>query len=93
MYLCSWLKFKYYRAAKLDTLRRFYWDKIMSLNLKSSGLLGDYIKRFQGLAILCREIDTTVQPGYRLVTQMVEQIEDPIFSGPCEIIMNWDKSK
>ena len=33
-----------------------------------------------------------VQPEYRLVTQMVEQIEDPLFSGTCESIKNWDQS-
>ena len=78
--LWSWLKIKFENAAKLDPLQRFYVENIMSLKLKFGGLLGDYIKRFQGLAILWREIDTTVQPGYRLVTQMVEQIENPLFS-------------
>ena len=47
--LWSWLKLKYESAAKLDPLMRFYGEKIRSLNLKSGGLLGDYIKPFQGL--------------------------------------------
>ena len=79
--------------AKLDILRRFYGGEIMSLNLKSSGSIVNYIKRFQGLEILLQEIDTTVQPEYRVVVQMVEHIEDPLFSGPCESNNNWYQSK
>ena len=56
-------------------------------------MIGDYIKRFQGLDILWREIDANVEPEYSLVTQIVEQIEDPLFSGPCESIKNWYKIK
>ena len=60
--LWSWTKVRYESAAKLDPLRRFYGDKIRSLKLKYSGSLGDYIKRFQGLEVLWREINTNVQP-------------------------------
>ena len=89
MDLWSWLKLKYESAAKLDPLMRFYGEKIRSLKLKSGGSIGDFIKRLQELAILWQEIDTTVQPEYRIVTQMVEQIECPLFSGTCKIINNW----
>ena len=67
---------------------RFYGENIRLLKLKSGGSLGDYIERFQSLDILWQEIDTNVELEYRLVTQMVEQIEDPLFSGPCESINN-----
>ena len=30
-----------------------------------------------------------MQKEENLVTQMVSQIEDPLFSGPCESIRNW----
>ena len=60
--LWSWLKFRYESAAKSDPLRRFYGEKIRSLNIKYSGLLGDYIKRLQGLEITWIEINTNVQP-------------------------------
>ena len=93
MDLWYWLKIKYESAAKLDPLRRFYGEKIRSLKLKFGGSLGNYIKRFQGLAILWREIDTNFQPEYSLVTQMVEQIEDPLFSRPCESIKNWTSAR
>ena len=91
--LWLWLKIKYESAAKLDPLRLFYAEKIRSLKLKANGLLHYYIDRFQGLEIMWRAIDTSVQLEYRLVTQMVEQIEDPLFSGPCESIKNWFESK
>ena len=91
--LWSWLKVRYESADKLDPVRRLYGEKIRSLKIKSGGLLGDYIEQFQGLDILWREIDTDVQPEYMLVTQMVEQIEDPLFSGPCESINNCDQTK
>ena len=91
--LWSWIKVKYESAAKLDPLRLFYGQKISLLKLKSGGWIGDYIKKSQGLAILWQEIDTTVQPEYRIVTQMVEQIEDPLFSGPCESINYWYQPK
>ena len=57
------------------------------------GSLHNYIDRFQGLAILWREIDATVHPEHRLVTQMIEQIEDLLYSGPCRSIKNWDNIK
>ena len=93
MDLWSWLKVKYESAAKLDPLMHFYGGKISPLKLKSGGLLVNYFEQLQGLEILWQEIDTTVQPEYRIVTQMVEQIEDPLFSGPYESIKNWDQSK
>ena len=91
--LWSWLKIKYKNAAKLDLLRQYYGQKIRLLKLKSGGLLVYYIKRFQSLTIIWEEIDTNVQPEYRLVTHMVEQIEDPLFSGPYKSINNWDQYK
>ena len=93
VYLWVWLNIKYESAAKLDPLRRYYLEKIRSLKLKTGGLLHNYIDRFQELEILWQDIDTTFPPEYRLVTQMVEQIEDPIFSGPRENINNWSKRK
>ena len=88
-----WMKIKYESAAKLDLLRIFYTDKIRSLKLRSNGSLHDYIDRFQGLAILWRDIDTAVQLEDRIVKQMVEPIEDPLSTGPCESIKNWDYHK
>ena len=90
--LWLWLKIKYDSADKLDPLRLYYAEKVRSINLRSNGSLHDYIGQFQGLAILWRAIDTTVQPEHRLITQMVEYIEDPLFSGPCESIKNFAKS-
>ena len=49
--------------------------------------------RFQGLSILWQEIEPAVQSEDRLVNEMVEQIEDPLFAGPCESIKNWDYLK
>ena len=90
--LWLWLKIKYESTAKLDPLRLFYVEKIRSLKLKSGGSLHDYIDRFQGLEILWQAMNTSVHPGYRIVTQMFEQIEDPLLSGPCGIIKNWVES-
>ena len=88
--LLLWMKIEYESAAKLDLLRIYYSDKIRSLKLRSNGSLHDYIDRFQGLSILWREINTTVQAGDNLVTQMVDQIEYPLFTGTYESIRNWD---
>ena len=87
------LKIKYESEAKIDPLRQFYSDKLRSLKVCVNGSLHDYIDRFQGLAILWREIDPTVQAEEKLVTQLVDHIEDPLFIGPCESIRNWIKSK
>ena len=91
--LWSWIKVRYDSAAKLDTLRRYYGDNIRSIKIKSSGLLVKYIDWFHGLAILCKEIGKTVNPKYRLVTQMVKHIEDPICSSPYKSTNNWDTIK
>ena len=88
--LWSWIKVRYESESKLDPLKSFYGENIRSLKLKAGGLLVNYIDRFQGLAILWQEIDKSVGPEDRLVTQMVKQIEDPLFYGPCESIKNWD---
>ena len=88
-----WMRIKYDSAAKMDPLRIFYAERIISIKLRSNGSLHDYIDRLQGLEILWREIYPTVQLEHRIVTQMVEQIEDPLFSGPCESIKNWDQPK
>ena len=74
----------------MDSLRHFYGEKIRSLKLKSDGFLVEYIDQFQGLAIIWQEICQSIESKYRLVTQMVEQIEDYIFSGPCKCINKWD---
>ena len=66
---------------------------ISPLKLRSNGILHNYIDRFQGLAILWQTINMTVQTEYMFVTQMVEQIEDLLSSGPCESITNWVESK
>ena len=62
MDLWLWLKIKYESAAKLDPLRLYYAEKIMSLKLRSNGSTQDYIDQFQGLEIIRQSIDTTVQP-------------------------------
>ena len=66
--LLLWMKIKYESAAKLDTLRIYYSEKMRSLKLKVNGSLHCYIDRFQGLAILWREIDPSVQAEDKLVT-------------------------
>ena len=93
MDLCLWLKIKYESAAKLGPLRIYYAEKIRSLKFSYDGSLPGYIGRFQGLAILWQAIDTTTQLEHRLVTQTVEEIEDPLFSDPCKIIKNWVECK
>ena len=93
MDLWIWLKIKYESAAKLDPLRLYYAKKIRSLKLRANGSIHNYIDRFQGMTILWQAIDTIVQMEHRLATQMVEQIEDPLFSGPCESIKNWAKAR
>ena len=60
---------------------------------KTTEKVSHYIEQSQDLEIPWREIDTNVQPYYRLVTQMVEHIEDPLFYGPCESINNWYQTK
>ena len=50
--LWYWLKVIYESAAKLDPLRRLYGENIRLLNIKSGGLLGNYIDKFQGLGIM-----------------------------------------
>ena len=84
------MKIKYESAAKLDPLRIYYSDKMRSLKLRINGSIYDYIDCFQGLAILWLEIDPTLQAEHKLLTQMVDHIKDPIFTGPCESIRNWD---
>ena len=56
-----WMKIKYESAAKLDPLMVFYADNIRLFKLRANGSLHEYIDRFQGLAILWREIDPAVQ--------------------------------
>ena len=73
--LCLWMSIKHDSAAKLYPLRIFYAERIRSLKLSYNGSLHDYIDRFQGLAILWRGINDTVQPEHRIVTQIVEQIK------------------
>ena len=80
--LLLWMKIKYDYEAKIDPLKQFYSGKLRSLKLRVNGSLQDYIDRLQGLAILWREIDPTIQVEEKLVTQLVYQIEDPLFSGP-----------
>ena len=68
-------------------------EKIWSLKIRYNGSLHYYIDRFQGLAIMWGEIKDTVQPDHRFVTQMVDQIEDPLVLWPCDSIKNWDNRK
>ena len=91
--LCSWMKISYESAAKLNPLKIFYGENIWLIKLKVNGLLVNYVDCFQGLEILQREIDMNSKPEDELVTQMVQQIEDPLLSGTCKIIKNWDKAK
>ena len=88
--LLLWMKIKYESVAKLDPLRIYYLEKMRSLKLWANGILHDYIDCFQVLAIMWREIDPTMQAEDKLMTQMVDQIEDPLFTGTCESIRNWD---
>ena len=44
--------------------------------MKAGGLLVKYIDQFQGLKILWKEINNSVEPKDSLVTQMAEHIED-----------------
>ena len=81
--LLLWMKIKYESEAKIDPLNSYYHDKLRSLKLRVNGSLHDYIDKFQGLAILWREINLSIQAEEKLVTQLVSQIEDPLFSGPC----------
>ena len=60
--LWFWLKVRYDIMDKLDSLRRLYGEKIRSLKLNFGGLFDNYIKQFQGLAILWREINANVDP-------------------------------
>ena len=78
-------------GSKLYTRVCLSWipSGVNPLKLKYGGSLVKYIKQFQGLAILWRKIYTDVEPEYRIVTQMVEQIEYPPFSGPYKSINNW----
>ena len=87
------MKIKYESEAKIDPLNSYYHDKLRSLKLRVNGSLHDYIDKFQGLAILWREINPSIQAEEKLVTQLVSQIEDPLFSGPCESIRNWASSR
>ena len=91
--LLLWLKVKYESEAKVDPMNAFFHDKLSSLKLRAGGSLHDYIDKFQGLVILWREINPMMREEEKLVQQMVSQIEDPLFSGPCESIGNWDKSR
>ena len=90
--LWLWLKVKYESESILDPLRIYYAEKIRLLKLRANGSLHNYIDRLQGMTILWRAIDMTVQPDYRLVPQMVEQIEDPLSSSPFKSINNWVES-
>ena len=83
------MKIKYESEVNINPLKQFYQDRLRSLKLCVNGSLHDYIDRFQGLAILWREIDPTIQAEEKLITQLVNQIKDPLFSGPCESIRNW----
>ena len=87
------MKIKYESEAKIDPLNSYYHDKLRSLKLRVHGSLHDYIDKFQGLAILWREINPSIQAEEKLVTQLVSQIEYPLFSGPCKSIRNWASSR
>ena len=50
--LWSWIKVIYESADKLDPLKILYAENIMSLKLKASELIIEYIEQFQGLKIL-----------------------------------------
>ena len=80
--LLLWMKVKHKSEAKIDPLNSYYHDKLGGLKLCVNGSLHDYIDRFQGLAILWREINPLIQPEEKLVTQLVSQIEDPLFLDP-----------
>ena len=69
--LLLWMKVRYESEAKIDPLNSYYHDKLGGLKLCVNGSLHDYIDRFQGLAILWREINSLIQPEEKLVTQLV----------------------
>ena len=87
--LWLWIKIKDESADKLDPLRIYYEEKIRLITLRYNVILHDYIDQLQGLEILWRAIEITIQPEHRVVTQMVEYIGDPVFSGTWESIKNW----
>ena len=74
----------------MDPLRYFYGEEIRSLQLNTGWLLVKYIDLFQCLTILWQKINKSVEPKDRLFIQMVEDIEDPVFSDPWKSIKNWD---
>ena len=90
---CYWIKVRYDSTSKLDPLRYFYGENIRLLKLKAGGSLVEYIERLYSLGILWQEIEKNVDPEDRIVTKMVEQIEYPLYSVPCESIKNWDSIK
>ena len=57
------------------------------LKLNASGSLVEYIDQFQGLTIFWREIYKTFELEDRLVTQMVEHIEDSLYYDPCKNVV------
>ena len=52
---------------KLDRIKRFYREKITSLELKANRFLVGFVDRFQGLVILHQEIDNSSYPEEHIV--------------------------
>ena len=91
--LLLWMKIKYKSETNIDPLKQLYSDKLRSLKIRVNGSLHDYIDIFQVLAILYREIYPTIQAEEKLVTQLVDHIEYPLFSGSCDSIRNYTGTK
>ena len=70
----GWMKVRYDSVVKLQPLYKLYMEKIISLRLKSNGLLVIIIEQFQGLEILQQQIYRNSEPKYQLIIQMVEDI-------------------
>ena len=81
----------YESTAKLEPLKWFYQDKSRSLKLKANRSLVIYANWFQGLDILHQKIDRDTESEKEIFIQMVEHIEDPLFSGPCKTIKTGTK--
>ena len=84
--LLLWMKIKYESEAKIDPLNSYYHDKLWALKLRVNGILHDYIDKFQGLAILLREINPSIQAEEKLVTHLVSQIEDTFSWAPAKVL-------
>ena len=83
------MKDRYDIVAKFEPLCWVYGDSIKSIKLKVNGFLVNFIDCFQALEMLQQEIYSNAEHEYQIVMQIIEHIEDQIFSSPCKTIKNW----